>query len=363
MQYRLIWENPDSWKRLENSFAAWQDRSTDKDESSEDGYNPDDVQLLHHPTQDTFSYTSIDTDLPPFQLDTDTPYYSFGIEGLWTGQYYYTNICGDRVPSNSPWLIHIVKVEEDRLSGRLESSRGLADLSGRVEGAEGGPRKVQLTLHGGLGSHTLYHLSGTFDPVAQIISGTCEIEGEWEGTEDEEAGEVYLGRGEGENADRQSLQCGKGLGEGVGDDKTEGTQIKTEIETEAEGQSQAPLGRSIFRLTRTPAEYYRCRYSMEEFQQNATKARWSFACKAALYHAQKKQWTWTFLKDRMAERRRVVDLRLRSKNERSKLTPNKGLNTEENDTLNKLGRFLSPTVSGLCAALVEYLFLRQPYLL
>jgi hypothetical protein len=83
-QYRLIWESPNMWKPSDNSFASWKDKSSGRAASQSENNPKDEVSLLHYPPEDMFSYTSIDANIPPFQMDSDTLPHS-GIEGLWTG--------------------------------------------------------------------------------------------------------------------------------------------------------------------------------------------------------------------------------------------------------------------------------------
>lgn len=396
---------------MENSFATWQDISTDRDECQEDEFRPEDVELLHYPPQDTFSYQSIDADLPPFQLEADATAYSSGLDGIWTGHCYHTDFDGERVSVKGLLMVRITNIEGGSLSGKVESCSGRGEVSGSVEGEQGAPRQVEIILHNELGGNTLYRLSGTFDPVAQTIIGTYEVEGEDEDEgedeeeeEEEEGGEEEEGEeeekeedqdGDGSKEDGEEEQVDEGEESGDVDEEAYKKEVEAQIGTgvqqgqnEDEQQSetnhadegpededtQEDDGKDdeteeesqeyfTFTLTRTPPEFYRFRYSPEEFQENAAKARWAFACKAALYHVKKKRWTWPFLKERIAERRRVVELRLRSWDEDNGLAPCRSLTAEEDNELDKLDDSMSPTVSGLCWALVEYLSDREAYLL
>ncbi|KAF9447895.1 hypothetical protein P691DRAFT_705894 [Macrolepiota fuliginosa MF-IS2] len=393
--YCLIHESPDSWKPIDNSFAAWQDTSTDKDESQVDTFQPEDVELLHYPTQDTFSYTSIDVDLPPFRLDADTPAQSPGIDGIWTGHCYHADTDGERTSVKGLFMIRITDVEGESLTGKIESCWGQAMVSGTIQGAQDVPCHVEMTLRDETGGDTLYKLSGTFDPATQTITGTYEVEGQEEegnGEDDEEGNDgiedsdddegqvpdsgdedTRLASGdEGEAGDEEAedswnedeakdgtdndKETNNGMDQADDQDASRDTSGEEEEGTE-EGQEYF-----TFTLTRTPPELYHCKYTPEEFEKNAARARWAFACKATLYHVQRNRWTWTFLKERIAERRRVVGLRLRSWNEADELAPNKSLTTEEDDDLNHLDDTLSPTFSGLCQALVNHISKREAYL-
>ncbi|KAF9447906.1 hypothetical protein P691DRAFT_775794 [Macrolepiota fuliginosa MF-IS2] len=378
--YCLIHESPDSWKPIDNSFAAWQDTSTNKDESQVDTFQPEDIELLHYPIQDTFSYASIDVDLPPFRLDADTPGYASGIDGIWTGHCHHTDMDGECTSAKGLFVIRITDVEGESLAGRVESYSGQAMVSGTVQGAQGALFQVEMTLHDETGGDTLYKLSGTFDPATQTITGTYETEGEEE--EEEEEGSDEDEEYNGGNGDRNSDEgCvpdpeEEDMGEvylayldeggsecGWGDDKQPEDETDLADGQDISGGAEEDERQEYFTfiLTRTPPELYHCRYTPEEFEKNAARARWTFARKAALYHVQRNRWTWTFLKERMAERRRVVQLWTRWWKEILELAPNKSLTSEEVDDLHHLYDTLSPTFSGLCLALVQYISERELY--
>lgn len=62
------------------------------------------------------------------------------------------------------------------------------------------------------------------------------------------------------------------------------------------------------RLTRTPVHLYRFRCTQDQLATNPARARWTFACKAILYQVQQRNSSWSFMKQRIAERKRFVYL-------------------------------------------------------
>jgi hypothetical protein len=66
-----------------------------------------------------------------------------------------------------------------------------------------------------------------------------------------------------------------------------------------------------FLLTRAPASVHRFRYSNAYPVQNWATPRWRFVLSAVLYQVRQQLWTWSYFKERIAERRRFVELSVR----------------------------------------------------
>ncbi|KXN81070.1 hypothetical protein AN958_06143 [Leucoagaricus sp. SymC.cos] len=297
--FRLIWESPDSWRPADNSFAAWEDISTDRDESQIEDYDEEDLRLLHFPNQDTFSYKSIDIDMAPFQMDSNYPSNPIGLEGLWTGHCYHTDPDGDRISIKGLMMIRITGSAGEPLDGKVESCSGVGDVTvtGDVHESQDAPCNLTLTLYDEQGGSSFYRLSG----------------------------------------------------EDIGDDGT--------------GEGEESGGDTFtFILKRTPPELYKFRYSEEELEQNAPQARWTFACRAVLFYVRKKRWAWAYLKDRMMERRRVIELRSRAWHTSNNMAPDDSLTKEELKELDQLDDSLPPSMSGLFHALLLYSNDRESYL-
>jgi len=69
---------------------------------------------------------------------------------------------------------------------------------------------------------------------------------------------------------------------------------------------QRPLG--TFLLTRNPTWVHQFRYGNAEFQQNPARARWNFALNAIEYQLRKDNFSWSYIKTRIVQRKRVVEL-------------------------------------------------------
>jgi hypothetical protein len=63
-----------------------------------------------------------------------------------------------------------------------------------------------------------------------------------------------------------------------------------------------------FRFSRAPAFAHRFRCNPVDCTQNPARARWMYACKAILYSIQRRRWSWEFVRERLAERRKHVQL-------------------------------------------------------
>jgi hypothetical protein len=173
----------------------------ERDETQTNGYREQDLQLLHHPPQDTFSYASIDVDLPANQLDSETPSFSSGLDGVWTGHCYHTDTDGDCISAKGLLMIRVISIKDGQVTGKVESCCGVGEVSGSVEGSDGTPQQVSITLRDEAFGNTLYQLSGTFDPETQKITGTYEVEGQDDDDDEDEDDEESEDDDEGDEED------------------------------------------------------------------------------------------------------------------------------------------------------------------
>jgi len=106
-----------------------------------------------------------------------------------------------------------------------------------------------------------------------------------------------------------------------------------------------------FQLRRTPPSQLRYRYTPQEFSEDPVRSRWSFACNAALHHAQEKLWSRRFFETRFKERKRFVELATRSLIVGMGLTPQMPLSSAETGELEYLLRNLNPSEARFYHAL------------
>lgn len=96
------------------------------------------------------------------------------------------------------------------------------------------------------------------------------------------------------------------------------------------------------RLNQTPAPLYRYRYTRDQLATNPARARWTFACAAILHRVQQRNYSWSFMKQRIAERKRFVYLYTRRDLNWAWYTPLDFLDYGERDELATLELSLSP---------------------
>ncbi|KAH7885442.1 hypothetical protein F5I97DRAFT_1830577 [Phlebopus sp. FC_14] len=89
--------------------------------------------------------------------------------------------------------------------------------------------------------------------------------------------------------------------------------------------SWEPLGTVV--LMRCPPYAQRYRYSSQEFQWSAARARWQFAGASVLHQVRRSSWSWEYFKGRAEERKRFI--RLWTRRELDRLWP--GMDAEENE--------------------------------
>ncbi|KAF9444007.1 hypothetical protein P691DRAFT_712505 [Macrolepiota fuliginosa MF-IS2] len=116
-----------------------------------------------------------------------------------------------------------------------------------------------------------------------------------------------------------------------------------------------------FELTKTPPSLTRYRYTNEALVEDPVRARWSFACAAARHMAQEKMWSRGFLEERATERKRYVELSIRSLIVTMGLTPQKPLSAAEKGELDRLRRNLNPSEARFYQALADFEIQKLPW--
>ncbi|TFK17049.1 hypothetical protein FA15DRAFT_676340, partial [Coprinopsis marcescibilis] len=109
-----------------------------------------------------------------------------------------------------------------------------------------------------------------------------------------------------------------------------------------------------FTLRRTPPTLFRHRYTANQFSEDPVRARWSFACNAALYEVQAKLWSRKFFEAKFAERKRFVELSTRALIVSMGLTPQNPLSMAEKQELEFLRRDLDPSEARFYHALAQF---------
>lgn len=116
-----------------------------------------------------------------------------------------------------------------------------------------------------------------------------------------------------------------------------------------------------FGLTKTPPSLIRYRYTNEAFAEDPVRARWSFVCAAARHMAQEVMWSRGFLEERTMERKRYVELSIRSLIVTMGLTPQKPLSATEKGELDRLRRSLNPSEARFYQALADFEIQKLPW--
>ncbi|KAF9526891.1 hypothetical protein CPB83DRAFT_769552 [Crepidotus variabilis] len=114
-------------------------------------------------------------------------------------------------------------------------------------------------------------------------------------------------------------------------------------------------------MRKTPPSLIRYRYKDHQFAEDPIRARWAFACSAALHLAQEKMWSRRFLEARATERKRFVELSTRSLIVKMGLTPQKPLNPAEKGELEYLRRELNPSEARFYHALSQFEIQKLPW--
>ncbi|KAJ3506012.1 hypothetical protein NLJ89_g7110 [Agrocybe chaxingu] len=123
---------------------------------------------------------------------------------------------------------------------------------------------------------------------------------------------------------------------------------------------EEPYYRPI-QMRKTPPSLLRYRYTPQRFSEDPVRARWAFACSAALHLAQERLWSRRFFEARFRERKRFVELSTRALIVTMGLTPQKPLTSIENGELEHLRRDLNPSEARFYQALCEFEIQKLPW--
>ncbi|TFK64971.1 hypothetical protein BDN72DRAFT_846149 [Pluteus cervinus] len=122
-----------------------------------------------------------------------------------------------------------------------------------------------------------------------------------------------------------------------------------------------PDAPTLFQLRRTPPSLVRYRYTQYQFAEDPVRSRWSFAASSALHIAQSQLWSRRFFEARFKERKRFVELTVRSLIVSMRLTPQTPLSLVESGELEYLRQELDPSEARFYQALAEFEIQKLPW--
>jgi len=115
-----------------------------------------------------------------------------------------------------------------------------------------------------------------------------------------------------------------------------------------------------FELRRTPPTLVRYRYTTTQFLEDPVNARWTYALRAAYHLAQERLWSLRFYRSRVAERKRFVELNIRSIIVNMNFSPRQPLSNVESLELEQLIREISPSEARFYQALSYFEIQKYP---
>lgn len=215
---------------------------------SDDSLNQTDTSILKYGPQgdefDRAAYEIIDNE-PITGLDVASAGLSI-MKGIWSGAYFYSNI--EQTDGLMQINVH-TSSEDGSFDGRGADGLDTFTVSGHVKHTTEGDMEVRFVK-----DYTRLQLgekiSWTYHGNIDVTTGT--INGQWG---NEESGDL-----------------------------------------------------GTFRLGQAPAWAHQFRYSSSELQENAARARWSFAIGSTIYEAKQRLWSWSFFKNRRINRKRFLEL-------------------------------------------------------
>ncbi|SJK96921.1 uncharacterized protein ARMOST_00170 [Armillaria ostoyae] len=303
------------------------------------------------------------------------------IQGQWTGHLYY-----ERKSDLGLIQLAIDSVTDGALAGKAATWKWTMNISGDIK--EGNKVYIRLAFEDG----DFVDLTGDLDAEKGIIKGWCKyIRGPGDEEADDSDEQSSDDEGGGEQGDDNGDQGGteenkdavtQGEDRAASGEGTDGEHSSTlqndEIDAAEESQSgaadpesneadvddgasQASDGSGStdpesenyyykFILRRTPASL--CRFlpgdqrdlpaAEEEDAGSRARARWRFACTSVLDRMRRKSFSWKFLKDRFAERRRFLELAVRERCVDENYCPRSPLSEEEQQELFRLNCIICP---------------------
>lgn len=288
------------------------------------------------------------------------------IQGAWSG--YFLELSDGEMQADEG-LIQLVfdPVVEGKIQGKAVTYMGHLDFSGEVAEGEGHNMTFTVTWE----DEYVISCSGSFDEHSNTIEGVWsrgaqgvtdddsddESDSDEEGSDDDGDGD---GKGDGESQSESAS-----AGEDEEQDSKEEDAGHDEKDAEASESKDAATAdeaiapkhdgpKKTFIFRRTPASAQRFRYTPAQFAENSARARWYFAIAAALHQARQKRFSWAFLKERFAERRRFMKLLTASKIARFGYTPWSGLTSEETKELLAFKRDVDSLDANFYGALANF---------
>lgn len=323
------------------------------------------------------------------------------IQGQWTGHLYY-----ERQSDMGLMQLVIDPAENGALTGKAATWKWTMNVSGDFK--EGNKVYIRLAFE----DSDFVDLTGNLDAEKGIIKGWCKyIRGSGNEEADDSDEQSSDDEGGGEQSDDNGDQGGTEENKDAvtqGEDRAaseEGTDAEhnptlqsDEIDAAEESQSgaadpesneadvddgasQASDGSGSndpesenyyykFILRRTPASL--CRFlpgdqrdlpaAEEEDAGSRARTRWRFACTSVLDRVRRKSFSWKFLKDRFAERRRLLELAVRERCVDENYSPRNPLSEEEQQELFRLKCIICPMDSRYYYSFVADEIIRRKYI-
>ncbi|KAJ6608452.1 hypothetical protein B0H10DRAFT_1815812 [Mycena sp. CBHHK59/15] len=215
------------------------------------------------------------------------------LDGAWTGHMY--EVSKGKYESQEGMLSLVLARTGDKLAGTAENF--LAELD--VQGTVGADNAVELVIKWPDGWAVTF--TGRYDPKTDTIRG-----------------EDWFDTGESDSSS-------------ASDDTT-----------------------CFWVFRRTPAHLDRCRYTDAHFTKNPARARWGFAIAAVLHDVQRIRYSWTYLKQRFAERRRFIELMKKETINFDKLAPWASMDDDETAELYALKGTLTSGDSRFYQSIVDF---------
>ncbi|KAG7442638.1 uncharacterized protein BT62DRAFT_954741 [Guyanagaster necrorhizus] len=374
--FKLSYNNPER-RPSESSISDYVNEDPTIDEEGTESITDIPLSILRYPLPDT---SGSDMYNLPSDFTEEAP--EDPIQGQWTGHLYYehkSDIC----------LVQLLidSVIDGALTGRAVTWKWSMNISGDIK--EDNKVYIRLAFDDG----DFVDLTGELDTEKGIIKGWCKYLGatgnEEEHDSDEQSPDDEGGGDQGddngdqggaeENKDGDAVSQGgdqaaseEGTGRvdsstpqndetaaaeeshsGAADPESNEADVDNHASQASDGSgSTDPESENYyykFILRRTPASL--CRFLpgdervfpvANEDAGSRARARWRFACTSVLDRMRRKSFSWKFLKDRFAERRRFLELAVREQCVKDNLCPRSPLSEEEEEELYRLKCILCP---------------------
>ncbi|KAH8835670.1 hypothetical protein DL96DRAFT_1702640 [Flagelloscypha sp. PMI_526] len=269
------------------------------------------------------------------------------INGVWTGHLYQV-VDGDYVSTQGLVQIAVALTKNYRIEGGGESYSGLLSFSGSAKQGYRYSLDVEFNLTYPDGFQT--KCTGMYDPANETIQGNWVVV--------DESGEVIP-------SDRSSDGGLSDLGLSRQPSRFGAFEDEDSVTDQLLFTPDALSFPSLqtFKFTRTAPWLQRFRPPRREFEANPVKARWKFACQAVSHEVNRNSYFWAFFQTRFAERRRVVDLTLRSKIffKGYTIAPEDALTDEDREELSHYRRILNPGDARFYSTLADIEMQKLPW--